>query len=49
MIARMPVELKEAAKTYDIEKYVLLEWDAIEIKTSRKEVLSEITSLHKLY
>ncbi|MBT7610443.1 MAG: ParB/RepB/Spo0J family partition protein [Bacteriovoracaceae bacterium] len=42
MIARMPVELKEAAKTYDIEKYVLLEWDAIEIKTSRKEVLSEI-------
>jgi ParB family transcriptional regulator, chromosome partitioning protein len=42
MIARMPEKLKEAAKLYDIEKYVLLEWDAIELKRTRKEVLSQI-------
>ena len=40
MIARMPKSLKEAAKAYDIEKYVLLEWDAIEKKPVRKEILS---------
>ena len=29
LIAKMPKNLKEAAKKYDIEKYVLLEWDAL--------------------
>lgn len=29
LIAKMPRNLKEAAKKYDIEKYVLLEWDAL--------------------
>lgn len=29
LIAKMPRPLKEAAKQYDIEKYVLLEWDAM--------------------
>lgn len=30
MIGRMPARIKEAAKKYNIEKYVLLEWDALE-------------------
>lgn len=29
LIAKMPKILKEAAKKYDVEKYVLLEWDAL--------------------
>jgi ParB family chromosome partitioning protein len=29
MIAKLPKDLKEAAKTYNIEKYVLLEWDEL--------------------
>lgn len=29
LIAKMPKAIKEAAKKYDIEKYVLLEWDAL--------------------
>ena len=29
LIAKMPKPLKEAAKQYDIEKYVLLEWDSM--------------------
>lgn len=44
MIARMPKKLREAAKAHDIEKYVLLEWDAIEDKNVRKSVLTKILS-----
>ena len=42
MIARMPKKIREAAKAHDVEKYVLLEWDAIESKPLRKKVLTEI-------
>lgn len=44
LIAKMPTHLKEAAKKYDIEKYVLLEWDAIEDKKSRKDIENKIIS-----
>jgi ParB family chromosome partitioning protein len=42
LIAKMPRNLKEAAKKYDIEKYVLLEWDAIEEKALRTEIEKKI-------
>jgi ParB family chromosome partitioning protein len=42
LIAKMPANMKEAAKKYDIEKYVLLEWDAITEKALRKEVENKI-------
>ncbi|WP_408097987.1 ParB/RepB/Spo0J family partition protein [Peredibacter sp. HCB2-198] len=40
MIAKLPKDIKEAAKTHNIEKYVLLEWDELpknEFKTEIKE------------
>ncbi|WPU65015.1 ParB/RepB/Spo0J family partition protein [Peredibacter starrii] len=48
MIAKLPKDIKEAAKAHNIEKYVLLEWDELpknEFKTEIKErILSgEIT------
>jgi ParB family chromosome partitioning protein len=42
LIAKMPRNLKEAAKKYNIEKYVLLEWDAIEDKNLRNEIEKKI-------
>lgn len=42
LIAKMPKNLKEAAKKYNIEKYVLLEWDAITEKALRNEVEKKI-------
>ncbi len=42
LIAKMPAKLKAAAKMYDIEKYVLLEWDAITDKSLRAEVEKKI-------
>ncbi len=42
IIGKMPKKLREAAKTHDIEKYVLLEWDVIEDKALKKEVLTKI-------
>ncbi len=38
LIAKMPRNMKEAAKRFDIEKYVLLEWDAL----SRSSLKSDI-------
>lgn len=38
MIARMPKRLKEAAKAHDIEKYVLVEFDALENGPDKKQV-----------
>ena len=38
----MPRTLKEAAKTHDIEKYVLLEWDAMEKTPFKFEVEKKI-------
>lgn len=48
MIARLPKDLKEAAKRFNTEKYVLLEWDELpknEFKTEIKEkvLAGEIT------
>lgn len=44
LIAKMPKNLKEAAKKYNIEKYVLLEWDAIEEKALRNDLEKRILS-----
>ncbi|MBP9681322.1 MAG: ParB/RepB/Spo0J family partition protein [Bacteriovorax sp.] len=42
LIAKMPCNLKEAAKKYDIEKYVLLEWDALSKGPLKGEVEKKI-------
>ena len=42
LIAKMPRPLKEAAKKYDIEKYVLLEWDAMEKSAFKNDVEKKI-------
>lgn len=42
LIAKLPDDVKEAAKTYDIEKYVLLELDAIRDQTLRKKILRQL-------
>ncbi len=44
MIARLPKKIKEAAKVHNIEKYVLLEWDALDKGKLRTEVQSKILS-----
>lgn len=44
LIAKMPKALKEAAKKYDIEKYVLLEWDAMEKSSLKSDVEKKILS-----
>ncbi len=44
LIAKMPRNLKEAAKKYDIEKYVLLEWDAMAKGTLKNDVEKKILS-----
>lgn len=43
LIGQLPAELKEAAKMYNIEKYVLLEWGALEDKTLKNNLLKMIT------
>ncbi|MEI8346054.1 MAG: ParB/RepB/Spo0J family partition protein [Pseudomonadota bacterium] len=45
MIAKLPDEVKEAAKKFDMEKYVLVEFDAIEDEDNeefKKEALKQI-------
>ena len=42
IIAKLPKKVKEAAKTYDIEKYVLIELNGIDDKTFRKKVERQI-------
>lgn len=44
LIAKMPKNLKEAAKKYDIEKYVLLEWDAMDKSALKTDVEKKILS-----
>jgi len=53
LIARLPDDIKEAAKQYDIEKYVLLEFDAIDEsplkdKIEREIIAGQITRRAKL-
>jgi ParB family chromosome partitioning protein len=53
LIAKMPRNLKEAAKKYDIEKYVLLEWDgmekgALKLDVEKKILAGEITKRAEL-
>jgi ParB family chromosome partitioning protein len=38
----MPKNLKEAAKKYDIEKYVLLEWDALPKSSTKSDLEKKI-------
>lgn len=42
MIAKMSKGLREAAKSYNIEKYVLLEFDALEVSPLKKQILNKI-------
>jgi ParB family chromosome partitioning protein len=42
MIARLPRKIKEAAKSFNIEKYVLLEWDALDRGKLRTDVQKKI-------
>lgn len=44
LIAKMPRNMKEAAKKYDIEKYVLLEWDALPKSALKSDVEKKILS-----
>lgn len=46
MIARMPQKIKEAAKAFNIEKYVLIEWDALGPGEDKKELEANILSGH---
>ena len=42
MIAKLPNKIKEAAKSFNIEKYVLLEWDALDKGKLRTDVQKKI-------
>lgn len=44
MLAKLPVSIKEAAKKYDIEKYVLLEFDAIEDGPEKVKIGNQIAA-----
>lgn len=44
LIARMPKNIKEAAKTHNIEKYVLLEYDALEPGSLRSQIEKKVLS-----
>lgn len=44
LIAKMPRNMKEAAKKHDIEKYVLLEWDALPKSPLKSDVEKKILS-----
>ncbi len=43
-IAKLPKDIKEAAKKYDIEKYVLLEWNELPKNVYRDELKGKILS-----
>lgn len=42
MIAKLPKDIKEAAKKYNTEKYVLLEWDELPKNNFKDEIKKEI-------
>lgn len=42
LIAKMPKAMKEAAKKFDIEKYVLLEWDALPESQLKSDIETKI-------
>lgn len=44
MIAKLPRDIKEAAKTYNTEKYVLLEWDELPRNEFKDEIKHKILS-----
>jgi ParB family transcriptional regulator, chromosome partitioning protein len=44
LIAKLPKAIKEAAKEHNTEKYVLLEWDALEAGTLKNELKEKILS-----
>lgn len=44
LIAKMPKNIKEAAKQHDIEKYVLLEWDALSKGAEKNQIEKQILS-----
>lgn len=44
MIAKLPNELKEAAKKFDIEKYVLLEYDELPAGEPKEAIKNEIAN-----
>lgn len=44
MIAKLPRNVKEAAKTYNTEKYVLLEWDELPKNEFKDEIKERILS-----
>lgn len=44
MIAKLPKEIKEAAKKFNTEKYVLLEWDELPANSFKDEIKSSILS-----
>ena len=44
LIARLPKKIKESAKAHDTEKYVLLEFDAMEAGPLKKQVEKKILS-----
>lgn len=46
LIAKMPRNMKEAAKRHDIEKYVLLEWDALPKGNLKSDVEKKILAGH---
>lgn len=44
MIAKLPRDIKEAAKQFNTEKYVLLEWDELQKNEFKDEIKSRILS-----
>ncbi|MCB9062013.1 MAG: ParB/RepB/Spo0J family partition protein [Halobacteriovoraceae bacterium] len=44
IIAKLPKNIKESAKVYDIEKYVLIEFAAIPNNNLKKEILNKINA-----
>ncbi len=44
MIAKLPKDLKEAAKQFNTEKYVLLEWDELPKNEFKEEIKTQILS-----
>ena len=44
MIAKLPKDLKEAAKKFNTEKYVLLEWDELPSNSFKDEIRAAILS-----
>lgn len=42
MIAKLPTSIKEAAKSFDIEKYVLVEYDVLPVGSFKKKIENQI-------